>query len=158
MEVQAELKQYENNPAEALADGFNYVFGPTDRMLHMVSVPRIDDPVVLDATQIESFIYYMTDTGFVPIGGMFVMPRDATTGPEPGGCLTQWHHHGGIVGRWATAGTSGTTPPMMHVFTYPGLDPWGHYDGRDLAPLWTPGRWVPSVCRSADDANNGCLP
>jgi hypothetical protein len=158
MEVQAELKQYENNPAEAIADGFNYVFGPTDRMIHMVSVPRIDDPVVLDATQIESFIYYMTDTGFVPIGGMFVMPRDQTTGPQPGGCLTQWHHHGGIVGRWATAGTSGTTPPMMHVFTYPGLDPWGHYDGRDLAPLWTPGRWVPSVCRSAGDANNGCLP
>jgi hypothetical protein len=87
-----------------------------------------------------------------------VMPRDATSGPEPGGCLTQWHHHGGFVGRWATAGTSDTTPLMMHVFTYPGLDPWGHYDGRDLAALWTPGAFVPSVCRSADDANNGCLP
>jgi hypothetical protein len=158
VDVRAELQQYENNPAEAIADGFNYVFGPTDRMLHMVSVGRIDDPVVLEAPQIESFIYYMTDTGFVPIGGMFVMPRDQTTGPQPGGCLTQWHQHGGIVGRWATAGTSGRTPPMMHVFTYPGLDPWGHYNGRDLAPLWTPGRWVPSVCRSAEDANNGCLP
>ena len=157
-EVKAELVQYENNPAEALADGFNYVFGPTDRMLHMVNLERVDSPTALKATEIESFIYYMTDTGFVPIGGMFVMPRDATDGPEPGGCLTQWHHHGGFVGRWATAGTSGTTPPMMHVFTYPGLDPWGHYDGRDLAPLWTPGRWVPSVCRSANDANNGCLP
>jgi hypothetical protein len=157
-DVSAELKQYENNPAEALADGFNYVFGPTDRMLHMVSVPRIDDADVLKATEIESFIYYMTDTGFVPIGGMFVMPRGATSGPQPGGCLTQWHQHGGVIGRWATAGTSGETPLMMHVFTYPGLDPWGHYNGRDLAPLWTPGRWVPSVCRSADDANNGCLP
>ena len=157
-EVKAELVQYENNPAEALADGFNYVFGPTDRMLHMVHLPRLDDPTALKATEIESFIYYMTDTGFVPIGGMFVMPRGSTRGPTPGGCLTQWHHHGGFVGRWATAGTSDSTPPMMHVFTYPGLDPWGHYDGRDLAPLWTPGRWVPSVCRSANDANNGCLP
>jgi hypothetical protein len=157
-EVKAELQQYENNPAEALADGFNYVFGPTDRMLHMVHLPRVSDPDVVKAAEIESFIYYMTDTGFVPIGGMFVMPQGATGGPEPGGCLTQWHHHGGFVGRWATAGTSETTPPMMHVFTYPGLDPWGHYDGRDLAPLWTPGRWVPSVCRSAGDANNGCLP
>jgi hypothetical protein len=157
-DVQAELRQYENNPAEALADGFNYVFGPTDRMLHMVHLPRVSDPDVLKAGEIESFIYYMTDTGFVPIGGMFVMPQDATSGPEPGGCLTQWHHHGGFVGRWATAGTSESTPLMMHVFTYPGLDPWGHYDGRDLAPLWTPGRWVPSVCRSANDANNGCLP
>jgi hypothetical protein len=101
----------------------------------------------------------MTDTGFVPIGGMFVMPRETTmTAPQPGGCLTRWHQHGGIVGRWATGGTSGKTPQMMHVFTYPGLDPWGHYNGRDLAPLWTPGRWVPSVCRSAQDANNGCLP
>ena len=157
-QVQAELRQYENNPAEALADGFNYVFGPTDRMLHMVNIERLDNPNVLKAPEIESFIYYMTDTGFVPIGGMFVMPRDATSGPEPGGCLTQWHHHGGFVGRWATAGTSDQTPLMMHVFTYPGLDPWGHYNGRDLAPLWTPGRWIPSVCRSADDANNGCLP
>jgi hypothetical protein len=157
-EVDAELRQYENNPAEALADGFNYVFGPTDRMLHMVNVGRVDDPTAMDAAQIESFIYYMTDTGFVPIGGMFVMPRGSTGGPEPGGCLTQWHHHGGFVGRWATAGTSDSTPPMMHVFTYPGLDPWGHYNGRDLAHLWTPGRWVPSVCRSANDANSGCLP
>lgn len=157
-DVSAELKQYENNPAEALADGFNYVFGPTDRMLHMVNVERVDNANVLKAPEIESFIYYMTDTGFVPIGGMFVMPRDATSGPQPGGCLTQWHHHGGFVGRWATAGTSDTTPLMMHVFTYPGLDPWGHYDGRDLAALWTPGSFVPSVCRSAEDANNGCLP
>ena len=157
-DVSAELKQYENNPAEALADGFDYVFGPTDRMLHMVHVSRVNDPTALEATQIESFIYYMTDTGFVPIGGMFVMPYEATSGPEPGGCLTQWHHHGGLIGRWATAGTSEQTPLMMHVFTYPGLDPWGHYNGRDLAALWTPGSFVPSICRSAADANNGCLP
>lgn len=157
-EVKNELVQYENNPAAALADGFDYVFGPTDRMLHVVSLDRIQDPDALKAPEIESFIYYMTDTGFVPIGGMFVMPRDSTSGPEPGGCLTQWHNHGGVVARWATAGTSDTTPLMMHVFTYPGLDPWGHYTGRDLAPLWTPGRWVPSVCRQAEDANTGCLP
>jgi hypothetical protein len=157
-DVSAELKQYENNPAEAFADGFNYVFGPTDRMVHMVHTSRVNNANVLNAGEIESFIYYMTDTGFVPIGGMFVMPYEATSGPEPGGCLTQWHHHGGLVGRWATAGTSDSTPLMMHVFTYPGLDPWGHYNGRDLAALWTPGASVPSVCRSADDANNGCLP
>jgi hypothetical protein len=157
-EVRAELVQYENNPAAALEDGFDYIFGPTDRMIHMVNLERVEDPTAVKATEIESFIYYMTDTGFVPIGGMFVMPVGSTSGPQPGGCLTQWHHHGGFIGRWATAGTSDTTPPMMHVFTYPGLDPWGHYDGRDLAPLWTPGRWVPSVCRSANDANNGCLP
>ena len=157
-EVRAELEQYENNPAEALADGFNYVFGPTDRMLHMVNTQRVGDADVVKTPEIESFIYYMTDTGFVPIGGMFIMPRGATSGPQPGGCLTQWHQHGGFVGRWATAGTSDSTPLMLHVFTYPGLDPWGHYTGRELAPLWTPGAWVPSVCRSAGDANNGCLP
>jgi hypothetical protein len=47
---------------------------------------------------------------------------------------------------------------MMHVFTYPGLDPWGHYSGRELSQLWTAGRWVPSVCRSSGDANDGCVP
>ena len=95
----------------AIADGFNYVFGPTDRMLHMVHLPRVDDPTALKATEIESFIYYMTDTGFVPIGGMFVMPYDATSGPEPGGCLTQWHQHGGPIGRWATAGARTSRSP-----------------------------------------------
>jgi hypothetical protein len=157
-DVRKELVPYENNPAAAIADGFDYVFGPTDRMLHMVALDRVNDPDALKASEIESFIYYMTDTGFVPIGGMFMMPRGATSGPQPGGCLTQWHSHGGFVARWATAGTSDSTPLMMHVFTYPGLDPWGHYTGRDLAPLWTPGRWVPSLCRQAEDANNGCLP
>jgi hypothetical protein len=157
-DVQAELRQYENDPAEALNDGFDYVFGPTDRMLHVVHLERVADPDVLKASEIESFIYYMTDTGFVPIGGMFIMPDYGVAGPEPGGCLTRWHHHGGVIGRWATAGSSPETPEMLHVFTYPGLDPWGHYDGRDLAPLWAPGTWVPSVCRTSGDANDGCLP
>ena len=156
--VRAELKPYENNPAAAFADGFDYAFGPTDRMIHMADIQRINDPDVLKPGEIESFIYYMTDTGFVPIGGMFVMPAYGQKGPEPGGCLTKWHHHGGIVGRWATAGTSDNTPEMMHVFTYPGLDPWGHYNGRDLASLWTPGRYLPSVCRESGDANDGCFP
>jgi hypothetical protein len=157
-EVRAELRQYENNPFAAMADGFDYVFGPTDRMLHVVHTRRVRDPDVLKSSEIESFIYYMTDTGWVPIGGMFVMPRYGMKGPEPGGCLTKWHHHGGFVGRLATAGTAENTPDMMHVFTYPGLDPWGHYTGRELASLWTPGAWIPSLCRSSGDANDGCLP
>jgi len=120
-DVAAELKQYENNPAEAFADGFNYVFGPTDRMLHMVSTSRMSDPDVVKAAEIESFIYYMTDTGFVPIGGMFVMPRGATSGPQPGGCLTQWHAHGGGVGRGDRESTrlnSPDTPRSSGVFCF----------------------------------------
>jgi hypothetical protein len=76
-QVSVELRKYENNPARALADGFDYAFGPTDRMLHMVSFRRLRDPDVLKTPEIESFIYYMTDTGFVPI------PATGTKAPSP---------------------------------------------------------------------------
>jgi hypothetical protein len=89
---------------------------------------------------------------------MYIMPEYGMRGPEIGGCLTRWHHHGGLGGRLVTAGTMENTPEMLHVWTYPGLDPWGHYDGRELSQLWTPGSFVPSVCREYGDASDVCLP
>jgi hypothetical protein len=50
------------------------------------------------------------------------------------------------------------TPQMLHVWTYPGLEPYGHYDGRELSQLWKPGSYVPSVCREFGDANDVCVP
>lgn len=153
-----ELKKYENNPAQAYLDGFWYQFGPTDRMIHMVNPARLNDPTILVPGQIESFIYVMTDKGYTPVGGMYIMPEYGMHGPQPGGCLTQWHHHGGLIGRAATAGTREDTPEMLHVWTYPGLDPWGHYNGREMSQLRKPGSQVPSVCRDSGDAMDGCLP
>ena len=156
--TKAALAKYKNNPAQAYADGFWYQFGPTDRMIHMVNPDRLNDPTILDPGEIESFIYVMTDKGYMPVGGMYIMPEYGMKGPQPGGCMTQWHHHGGIIGRLASAGTRERTPEMLHVWTYPGLDPWAHYDGCEMSQLWKPGSAAPSVCRESGDASDGCLP
>lgn len=164
-ETVASLRKYENNPALALADGFYFVVGPTDRYLHMVAPERIGDPRILVAEQIESFMYAVTDRGLVPIGGMYVMPSEFTeqgmrptepsAGPEFGGCLTRWHDHGAEGFGALFAG--GRTPEMLHVWTYPGLEPYGHYDGRDLARYSTPGSYLPMLCRETED-HSVCTP
>jgi hypothetical protein len=157
-DTDAALRKYDNAPWRALADGFDYAFGPTDRIMHMVNRSRRSDETILNPDEIESFLYAMTDGGWVAIGGMYIMPRHGMSGPEIGGCLTKWHYHGGFGGRIASAGTMEKTPEMLHVWTYPGLDPWGHYDGRELSQLWTPGKHVPSVCRKSGDSSDVCLP
>lgn len=160
----AALQKYENNPALALADGFYFAVGPNDRYVHMVAPERVADPRILVADEIESFMYALTDRGLVPIAGMYMMPAEFTeqglrptepsAGPEFGGCLTRWHDHGN-EGFGMLFG--GRTPEMLHVWTYPGLEPYAHYDGRDLAGLSTPGSYVPMLCRETEDTS-ACTP
>jgi hypothetical protein len=154
-----ELAKYANNPVQAYADGFRWFFGPTDRIVHMLNPDRVYDPTVVDPGEIESFLYAMTDRGWVPIGGMYIMPKARMHGPAIGGCRTQWHHHGALVETLSSAGTSrdGETREMLHVWTYPGLKPYGHYDGRTISQLWTPTRFVPNMCRHFGDASDTCL-
>jgi hypothetical protein len=152
-----ELRKYANNPGRAIADGFAWAFGPTDRIIHMINVERVFDPTVGDPKEIESFLYVPTDRGLVPVGGMYIMPEAGKAGPAIGGCVTQWHEHGEFVARWASLGTMERTPEMLHVWTYPGLEPFGHYDGRTLSQLWRPTRFVPMFCREFGDASDACL-
>jgi hypothetical protein len=169
-DTKAALARYENNPAAALEDGFYQVVGPADRFVHMISPERVFDDETLDPARIESFMYAMTDRGLVPLGGMYIMPseledgkvvpKEPKQGPEVAGCLTKWHKHEGWVAGFSTGGTNWEeTPEMLHVWTYPGLDPWGHYAGRELSQLWAPWRGVPSVCRiSYPEGTNVCFP
>jgi hypothetical protein len=159
-ETAAVLKRYDNAPQRALADGFTYVVGPTDRIIHMVNVARMREPTILDAAQIESFLYVVTDAGLTPVGGMYIMPQRGMPGPEIGGCLTRWHAHAGFGGRALTLGTADRTPEMLHVYVHPRLDPWTHYSGRDLSQLSSLGRHVPSVCfeGTGDGGEDFCVP
>jgi hypothetical protein len=130
----------------------------------MVAPERVRDPRILVADEIESFMYAVTDDGLVPIGGMFMMPAEMTTegmrpteptaGPELGGCLTRWHDHG--ADGFGTLFAGGRTPEMLHVWTHPTMEPWGHYDGRDVAQLSTPGSFVPSLCRESEPTPPAC--
>jgi hypothetical protein len=168
-DTNAELKQYENNPAEALADGFYQVVGPADRFVHMINFDRVFDPTILDPAGLESFMYAMTDRGLVPLGGMYIMPAELKDGkvvptepkkgPEVAGCLTRWHKHAGWVAGASTAGTNWEeTPEMLHVWTYPGTDPWSHYTGPEISQFWGPWSGVPSVCRISPGGTNVCFP
>jgi hypothetical protein len=156
-ETKQELAKYERNPGRAIADGFWWFFGPTDRIIHMINPERVFNHTVGDPHDIETFLYSVTDRGLVPIGGMFVMPEPDMPGPALGGCLTKWHDHGPLVAAVATLGTMRRTPEMLHVWTYPGLDPWAHYDGATVSQLWAPTRAVPNVCRHFGDASDACL-
>jgi hypothetical protein len=74
-DTDAALRKYDNAPWRALADGFYYAFGPTDRIMHMVNPSRRSDGTILNPDEIESFLYAMTDRGWVAIGGMYIMPK-----------------------------------------------------------------------------------
>ncbi len=151
-DTNAVLKRYENNPAAALADGFTQIVGPADRFVHMINFDRVFNPTILKPGEIESFMYAQTDRGLVPLGGMYIMPAEFKDGkvtptepkhgPVVAGCLTRWHKHEGWVAAASTAGTNWEeTPEMLHVWTYPGLDPWSHYSGpRDRHLLAAVGR------------------
>ena len=157
-ETDTQMRAYDNNPGRAAADGFTYAFPLTDRIIHMVAPSRVRDETILQAGEIESFLYVMTDRGLTAVGGMYVMPDPNVPGPQIGGCLTRWHEHAGTAGRLTTAGTMERTPEMLHVWTYPRLQPYGHYDGRALSQLWGPGSVVPSLCRESGDSSDACLP
>jgi hypothetical protein len=47
---------------------------------------------------------------------------------------------------------------MLHVWTYPGSDPWGHYAGREISQWWAPWAEIPSVCRFSPGGTNVCFP
>jgi hypothetical protein len=157
-ETEAVVRKYDNSPQRAIADGFTYAFPITDRITHMVSPKRVQSPTILAADQVESFLYVMTDRGLMAIAGMYVMPDPDTPGPQFGGCLTRWHRHSGLAGLAVSAGTTDRTPEMLHIWTYPGLDPYAHYDGRTLSRLWGPGSAIPSLCRETGDSSDVCLP
>ena len=168
-DTNAELKKYENNPAQALADGFYQVVGPADRFVHMINLDRVFDPTILDPAEIESFMYAMTDRGLVPLGGMYILPAEFKDGkvvptepkhgPEVAGCLTRWHKHGGWVAGVSTGSTNWEeTPEMLHVWTYPGTDPWSHYSGPEISQFWGPWAGIPSVCRISPGGTNVCFP
>ena len=53
-------------------------------------------------------MYANTSKGPVLMGAMYLMPEPGVSGPQIGGCLTQWHAH--ALEGWET-------PEMMHVWT-----------------------------------------
>jgi hypothetical protein len=97
----------------ALAEGYR---GATFRFgdwgpAHFRNPAYVRDGTVLDAARPEGLVYLKLQDGrMVLLGAFFIAPRGQ--GPQPGGPITQWHHHNEL----------GTTE-MMHVWTF------GHPEG-----------------------------
>ncbi len=66
------------------------------------------DGEILEPYRPEALVYANTSGGPVLLGAMYLMPESGASGPQIGGCLTQWHAHS--LWGWET-------PEMMHVWT-----------------------------------------
>jgi hypothetical protein len=76
---------------------------------HYWDLAEASNQTILDPSNPEFVIYSETKTGFRPVGVMYqALPLTTEPGPDIGGCITQWHSHGGGFGDGY----------MMHVWTY----------------------------------------
>lgn len=97
----------------ALAEGYRgkaFRFGDWGPA-HFRSRAYVRDDTVLETARPEGLVYLKLQDGrTVLLGAFFIAPRGQ--GPQPGGPITEWHHHN----------EQGVTE-MMHVWTF------GHPDG-----------------------------
>ncbi len=114
-EVEAGLAQFPT-PEDAEAAGYgqlNAAEGRRNGTWHYINPALRVDPDVLDPEHPESIIYAEQPDGSVaPIAAMFMMPEQDVPGPQPAGCLMQWHTHGPPF-----APPGDETPEMTHVWT-----------------------------------------
>jgi len=97
----------------ALAEGYRgkaFRFGDWGPA-HFRNRAYVRDDTVLETARPEGLVYLkLPDGRTVLLGAFFIAPRGQ--GPQPGGPITEWHHHN----------EQGATE-MMHVWTF------GHPDG-----------------------------
>jgi hypothetical protein len=154
LDMQRSLRVYDNNPWQALRDGFVAYPIPLTKMFHMVAVGRIYDAHLVEARYVESFMYGMTDRGLTALGGMFMFPERNVTPPNPTGCLLVWHKHRDAEGLVTSFDprSPGESMWMAHVWTFGGLDPWGRdYDGTEPHTWFFAYRNIPALCMEDGD-------
>lgn len=112
-DTKAGVAKYEDLSA-AIADGYRPISPSWQPIGHYLDPSYQREGRVLDPSRPEALVYASTSKGPVLMGAMYLMPEPGVSGPQIGGCLTQWHAH--ALDGWET-------PEMMHVWTangYPG--------------------------------------
>lgn len=143
------IEQYDNNPAQALRDGFLAYPVAFTKMFHMFSYGRFEDDHELNPAQVESFMYAMTDEGLKAVGAMYVFDDREVQPPNPTGCILQWHRHEGAVEGLVTSGDlehPTQSAWMAHLWTYGFEDPWHDGDGTEQHAWFAPYRAIPAIC------------
>ncbi len=96
------------DPLAATAEGYQPSSPSWRPITHYLNPAHQRDGEILDPDRPEALVYANTSTGTVLLGAMYLMPEPGVSGPQIGGCLTQWHAHS--LRGWET-------PEMMHVWT-----------------------------------------
>jgi hypothetical protein len=96
------------DPSVAKAEGYQPSSPSWRPITHYLNSAYQRDGEVLDPDRPEALVYANTSKGTVLLGAMYLTPEPGVSGPQVGGCLTQWHAHS-LQGR--------ETPEMMHVWT-----------------------------------------
>ncbi|HEX3794868.1 MAG TPA: hypothetical protein VHV57_10250 [Acidimicrobiales bacterium] len=117
--------------AAAKAAGYVPLTPTGQRQVHYIN-PTIfgEQGDGVDPNAVPVLVYDNTNRGAVLVAAMYLMSVGASTPPQPGGCLTQWHVHTNlclaglkVVGTDTAGacanGVNAVTPPMMHVWLVP---------------------------------------
>ena len=117
----------------ATAAGYIPITDTRYPVVHYLNVSYMRNKDVLDPNHVQSLVYAFTPYGPVLVAAMYLMPSEGSSGPMPGGCLTQWHAHtnlctggpSGLISGFQTNGVCPSsenplqTPEMMHVWQVP---------------------------------------
>jgi hypothetical protein len=118
---------------DAEAAGFVPITPTPSQLVHYGNKAWMVDGRTLDPSRPESLIYAFDKQGRSYLVGAMFMAEPGETGPQVGGCLTQWHDHtnvclgrsGGMVGVVDENGdcpagsVNRTTGEMLHVWDIP---------------------------------------
>jgi len=107
LDTKAGVAEYED-PSVAKAEGYRPGSPSWRPITHYFNPAYQRDGEVLDPDRPEALVYANTSKGTVLLGAMYLAPEPGDSGPQIGGCLTQWHAHS--LRGWET-------PEMMHVWT-----------------------------------------
>jgi hypothetical protein len=106
-ETKAGVAKYVDLSA-AEADGYQPSSPSWRPITHYLNPAYQRDGELLDSNRPEALVYANTSEGTILLGAMYVMSEPGESGPQIGGCLTQWHAHS--LQGWET-------PEMMHVWS-----------------------------------------
>lgn len=132
-QTKADIAQY-STVAAATAAGYAPATNPAAKIVHYLNAGFVQAGYVLDPNHPAALMFASTASGEQLVGAMFLAPAGQTSGPQPGGCLTQWHIHTNLCLSTATHRDVGqtnadggcpsgsanhATRAMMHVWTVP---------------------------------------
>ena len=132
-QTKAGIAQYDTLAA-ATAAGYRPATNSSAPIVHYLNPRFVKDGYVLDPNHPAALMFARTATGEQLVGAMFLAGPGQVTGPQPGGCATQWHVHTNLCISTATHAVVGhvngsggcpagsvnhTTRAMMHVWTVP---------------------------------------